>query len=83
METGFRVLVVDDEKMIREAIRAYLTKMGCLVTEAEDGREALRIFAEEAIDFIILDLMLPGISGEEVCRTIRERSQVPILMLTA
>ncbi len=83
MEKGFKVLVVDDEKMIREAVCAYFTKMGCLVLEAANGQDALFMFEKEHPDFVILDLMLPGISGEEVCRQIRIRSAIPVIMLTA
>ena len=83
MDAGFRVLIVDDEKMIRDAVSAYFTKMGCTAFQADNGNDALLIAEKEKIDFIILDLMLPGISGEEVCRKIRRSSKVPIIMLTA
>lgn len=83
MVSGFCCLVVDDEKMIREAVSAYLEKNGCRVLEADNGQTALDLFAKEQVDFIILDLMLPGMTGEEVCRTIRQTSKVPIIMLTA
>lgn len=77
------VLVVDDEKMIREAVASYLQKQGFEVLQAETGREALQILKKETIAFVILDLMLPDLSGEEVCATIRKQSRVPIIMLTA
>ena len=77
------ILVVDDERMIRESISAYLTQRGYRVFVAEDGEEALRIFERESIFFVILDLMLPGLSGEEICQRMRKQSRVPILMLTA
>jgi DNA-binding response OmpR family regulator len=77
------VLVVDDEKMIREAVASYLQKQGFEVLQAETGREALQILEKETIAFVILDLMLPDLSGEEVCATIRKQSRVPIIMLTA
>ncbi len=83
MEPGLNVLIVDDEKMIRDAVSAYFTKMGCRTFEADDGKTALLTFERENIDFIFLDLMLPGMSGEEVCRQIRAKSGVPIVMLTA
>ena len=83
MNAGFSVLIVDDEKMIRDAVSAYLTQMGCGTHQADNGKEALLIFEKENIDFIILDLMLPGMSGEEICRSIRAVSRVPIIMLTA
>lgn len=77
------VLVVDDEKMIREAVASYLQKQGFEVLQAETGWEALQILEKETIAFVILDLMLPDLSGEEVCATIRKQSRVPIIMLTA
>ena len=77
------VLVVDDEAMIRESVSAYITKQGYHVFAAEDGKEALDVFQKYPIMFVILDLMLPGMSGEEVCQAIRRQSRVPIIMLTA
>lgn len=77
------VLVVDDEPMIREAVSSYLEKQGCRVFSADNGRDALSVFEKEAITFVILDLMLPDISGEEICEAIRKKSRVPIIMLTA
>lgn len=77
------ILVVDDEKMIREAVSSYLEKQGYHVFMAETGQEALQIFEKQTISFVILDLMLPDLSGEEICIMIRKRSRVPIIMLTA
>lgn len=77
------ILVVEDERLQREAVCSYLQKQGCGVLAAETGREALRLFAEREIDFIVLDLMLPDMSGEEVCRELRRQSKVPVIMLTA
>lgn len=77
------VLVVDDEYKILEAVAAYLNSKGYNVFTAETGSEALGIFNERQINFIILDLMLPDISGEEICSQIRKVSNVPIIMLTA
>lgn len=77
------ILVVDDERMIREAVSSYLEKQGCCVFTAETGQEALQIFDQETISFVILDLMLPDMSGEEICTAIRRQSRVPIIMLTA
>jgi DNA-binding response OmpR family regulator len=77
------VLVVDDEEQIVEVIKAYLEREGYYVISAYNGQEALDIFEKEKIDFIVLDLMLPDVLGEEVCKRIRVKSQVPILMLTA
>lgn len=83
MATKNMVLIVDDEAMIRESVSAYISKQGYQVITAEAGREALEIFEKKPIMFIILDLMLPGMSGEEVCQAIRKQSRVPIIMLTA
>lgn len=80
---GKTILVVDDERMIREAVASYLEIQGCQVLQAETGQEALQIFQQEKISFVILDLMLPDLSGEEVCTRIRKQSRVPIIMLTA
>lgn len=83
MTEGMNILVVDDERMIREAVSSYLGNHGCRVFQAETGQEALRTFQQESISFVILDLMLPDVSGEEVCMQIRKQSQVPVIMLTA
>jgi len=77
------ILVVEDEKNIAHVIRAYLEKEGFNVFIATDGNRALEIFGREDIHLIILDLMLPKLSGEEVCKKIRATSNVPIIMLTA
>jgi DNA-binding response OmpR family regulator len=78
-----RVLVVDDEANIREVLCQYLAAEGFLTTQATDGEDALRQVVGTPPDMIILDLMLPGLDGLEVCRRIRATSAVPILMLTA
>ncbi len=83
MDGKTRILVVDDEQKILNVIEAYLIKEGFEVLTASDGEEALNIFKNEQIHLIILDLMLPKISGEEVCNKIRATSSVPIIMLTA
>lgn len=83
MAGGGTVLVVDDEKKILEIVRAYLEKDGYHVLTADKGETALSLAAKAKPDIIVLDLMLPDISGEEVCEKLRETSQVPILMLTA
>lgn len=77
------ILIVEDEKNISDVIKAYLEKEDYNTFIAFDGMEALSIFEKENIDLIILDLMLPKISGQEVCTRIRNTSQVPIIMLTA
>lgn len=78
-----KILVVEDEKNILEVIEAYLLKEGFRVITAEDGEMALELFKTEKIHLIVLDLMLPKISGEEVCTAIRATSDIPIIMLTA
>ena len=80
---GRKVLVVDDEESVRELIELYLTKEGFDVVLAKDGKEALRLNGEHHPDLIVLDLMLPGLDGWEVCKQIRSTSRVPIIMLTA
>jgi len=82
METR-RVLLVEDEQSIRDAVSAYLEREGFWVTPAADGEAALHAFSLHNFDLIVLDLMLPKASGEEVCNEIREKSDVPIIMLTA
>lgn len=83
MSPAKTILVVDDEAMIREAVSSYLEHKGYRTVAAKSGSEALAIFEREPIHFVILDLMLPDVSGEEVCVQLRKRSRVPILMLTA
>lgn len=78
-----RVLVVEDEVNLREPLVYLLQKEGYDVIEAEDGRVALELFESHNPDLLLLDLMLPGLSGNEVCRQIRTTSEVPIIMLTA
>ncbi len=78
-----RILLVDDEQSIQTLLSYPLRKDGYHVTSAQDGREALQRFEEARFDLVILDLMLPKLDGVEVCRELRSRSQVPIIMLTA
>lgn len=78
-----KVLVVEDEEKIVEFIESYLKNSGYEVYKALSGRDALKLFADNNIDLILLDLMLPDISGEQICREIRRKSNVPIIMLTA
>lgn len=78
-----RILIVEDEAKIVEFIESYLLNSGYTVYKAFTGREALKIFEQQKIDLILLDLMLPDITGEEVCLKIRKNSGVPIIMLTA
>jgi DNA-binding response OmpR family regulator len=83
MMTAKRVLVVDDDVKTVELVKLYLNRDGYKVLTAYDGVEALHLARESHPDLIVLDLMLPGMDGLEVCRTIREESDVPIIMLTA
>jgi DNA-binding response OmpR family regulator len=78
-----RILLVDDEQSIQTLLSYPLRKDGYHVTSALDGSEALQRFEEGRFDLVILDLMLPRMGGVEVCRELRSRSQVPIIMLTA
>lgn len=80
---GKKVLVVDDEKLIVKGIRFSLEQDGMEVTCAYDGEEALALAKENTYDMILLDVMLPKLTGFEVCQQIREFSGVPIIMLTA
>jgi two-component system response regulator RegX3 len=78
-----KILVVEDEESYRLSLGSLLPKEGHSVVFAVDGNEALARFADSNPDLILLDLMLPGISGNEVCKLIRQNSDVPIIMLTA
>jgi len=76
-------MVVEDEESFSEALSFMLKREGFEVEVADDGNAALEVFEQRGADLILLDLMLPGLSGLEVCRIIRSKSQVPIIMLTA
>ena len=78
-----RILVVEDESSFSEALEFLLGKEGFSVVTAATGTEALKKFEQGGIDLILLDLMIPEVSGTEVCRQIRSKSKVPIIMLTA
>jgi len=78
-----RILVVEDEPMVAEVVERYLRRDGHEVTRVADGNAAMAAFEVFSPDLVVLDLMLPGIDGMDVCRRIRARSQVPIIMLTA
>ena len=80
---GKRVLVVDDDTKTVELVKLYLNRDGYRVITACEGEEALRLAREAHPDIIVLDLMLPGINGLEICRLLRKESDVPIIMLTA
>ncbi len=81
MEKG-KILIVEDERQISEILTAYLEKEGFTVTTADTGRKAIKLL-KNGFDLIILDLMLPDIQGEEICESVRNDSDIPILMLTA
>lgn len=82
MNTG-NILVVEDEASIAEVISLYLKRAGYNVQTAPDGKQAMEIFERQAPDFVILDLMLPEVDGLSLTRWLRDRSDVPIIMLTA
>ena len=77
------ILIVDDEVKITEVIKSYLENSGYLTACAYDGKNAMRLFEKCSPVLIILDLMLPDMTGEDICREIRKKSRVPIIMLTA
>ncbi len=78
-----RVLLVDDDARLHELLKSYLEDNGFVVASARDGREGLERLAREPFDAVLLDVMMPGMDGLEVCRRIRDKSQIPIVMLTA
>ncbi|MDP4098172.1 response regulator transcription factor [Paenibacillus sp. P96] len=78
-----RVLVVDDDPHIRELVKHFLKLEGLEVSEAVDGLDALRILDEIKVDLVVLDIMMPGMDGWELCRELREHTELPLLMLTA
>ncbi len=78
-----KILVVDDEKKIVDIVRAYLEREGYQVMVAYDGKSALELARRQLPDLIVLDLMLPEITGWDICRSLRRTSDVPIIMLTA
>ncbi|WP_270179101.1 response regulator [Alkalihalobacillus sp. CinArs1] len=83
MEKDAKILVVDDEDRIRKLLRMYLERENYEIEEAENGEAALEIATEDDFDLILLDLMLPGIDGIEVCEQLREHKATPVIMLTA
>ncbi|WNS45405.1 response regulator transcription factor [Paenibacillus sp. MMS20-IR301] len=78
-----QILIVDDEWNMRNLLRIYLQKEGFAVKEAATGHEAVSMLTQHRLDLILLDVMMPDMDGWEVCRAVREQSQLPILMLTA
>src|SRR3972149_7048481 len=83
MEPNKKIVVIDDEPSVQEVVRGYLEKDGYLVYVAGNGRDGLARAESKKPGLIVLDLMLPDVSGEEICQEIQSRSDVPILMLTA
>jgi DNA-binding response OmpR family regulator len=83
MQEVIRILVVEDEPKILDVVKSYLKKEGYEVLVADDGEKAIELFNRETIHLVVLDLMLPKVSGEDVCTRIRAKSNVPIIMLTA
>jgi DNA-binding response OmpR family regulator len=81
--SGARVLVVDDDPTVSEVVAGYLDRAGYVVDRADDGPTALTRAAAHRPDLVVLDLMLPGMDGLEVCRRLRGRGPVPVIMLTA
>ncbi|WP_010273920.1 response regulator transcription factor [Paenibacillus senegalensis] len=82
-ESQTTILVVDDEERIRRLLKMYLEKEGYQIEEAQDGEGALQMALEKDYDLILLDLMLPGIDGMEVCTRLRQHKSTPVIMLTA
>lgn len=80
---GKRVLIIEDDHKTAEMVRLYLERDGYQVTSVHDGREGLEAVRAEPPDLVVLDLMLPGMSGLDVCRSVRGESLVPIIVLTA
>jgi DNA-binding response OmpR family regulator len=78
-----RILVMEDEEEINEIVTAYLTKEGYEILSADDGLRGIRLFYEKRPDLVILDIMMPGLDGWEVCRRIREVSDTPVIVLSA
>jgi|TARA_B100001964_G_scaffold123546_1_gene136940 DNA-binding response OmpR family regulator len=83
MHVGTRILTVEDDERIRTAVRLALEDEGWEVEETASGEEALTAFARTPVDVVLIDIMLPGVDGFEVCRSIRRTSAVPIVMVTA
>jgi DNA-binding response OmpR family regulator len=80
---GTRILAVEDDERIRTAVKMALEDEGWVVEEAETGEDALEAFARQPSDVVLIDIMLPGVDGFEVCRSLRRTSDVPIVMVTA
>ncbi len=77
------ILIIEDDPSIRKLVKVNLMKRGYTVTEAEDSHKAIALFQEVSVDLVLLDLILPGLSGVDVCKWIRSRSDIPIIILSA
>src|SRR5512135_3228593 len=83
MPTSPHILIVDDDPELTEAVSWYLEAAGFRATRVANGAEALEVFRKDTPDAVILDVMMPGMDGFELCRTLRRQSTVPVLMLSA
>lgn len=83
METKYKIMIAEDEKPLRQLIVATLKRAGYDVHGVEDGQEAVDFLGEHQVDLVILDIIMPRLNGFQVCQWVRERSEVPIVMLTA
>lgn len=83
VNVGTRILAVEDDERIRSAVKLALEDEGWTVDEAESGEQAIGLFNAQTPDVVLIDIMLPGIDGFELCRTIRRTSDVPVVMVTA
>jgi DNA-binding response OmpR family regulator len=83
VRVGTRILAVEDDERIRSAVKLALEDEGWTVDEAESGEQAIELFGKLSPDVVLIDIMLPGIDGFELCRTIRRTSDVPVIMVTA
>ena len=77
------ILIVEDDPSVRKLVRVNLAKRGYTVSEAADSHQAIALFQEVPVDLVLLDLVLPGLSGVDICTWIRARSDVPIIILSA
>jgi DNA-binding response OmpR family regulator len=78
-----KILIIEDESSVRKVIKSYLEREGYFVEGAQDGESGLKLFDDDKYDLVILDLMLPGLSGVEICKNLRNRSEVYIFILTS
>jgi DNA-binding response OmpR family regulator len=83
MNTKPAILIVDDEVKILDIVKSYLENSGYRTLTAVNGRDALRLLSNETVSLVLLDLMLPDISGEEICKKVRAVSDIPVIMMTA